>query len=102
MAATLEKSGDAQGADLRLRGTLDFACVPALLQAGRDLFPDTGVVRIDLAGVDGANSAGLALLLEWQRVLAQDGRRLELLNVPGALVNIARVSELETVLSLPA
>ncbi len=100
--ATLEKSGDGQGAAFHLRGTLDFACVPALLDAGRSQFPATGTVRIDLAGIDAVNSAGLAVLLEWQREFSRSGRTLELVNVPRTLVNIAHVSELETVLALPA
>lgn len=76
--------------------------MPALLEAGRALFPAAGVVNVDFSGVESVNSAGLALLLEWQREFARSGRTLELLNVPRALVNIAHVSELETVLALPA
>jgi phospholipid transport system transporter-binding protein len=97
--ATLEPAAGRDG-EFRLRGTLDFAAVPALLECGRRLFPAAGTVRLDLGGLETVNSAGLALLLEWQRQLAAGGRRLELINVPRALVNIARVSELETVLSL--
>lgn len=92
---------EGQDGTFRLRGTLDFACVPALLNAGRNLFPASGIVRIDFAGIESVNSAGLALLLEWQQEFARSGRTLELLNVPRALINIAHVSELETILSLP-
>lgn len=98
----MEKIGEGQGATYRLGGVLEFSCVPALLEAGRNLFPATGVVRIDFSGVESVNSAGLALLLEWQREFARSGRTLELQNVPRTLINIAHVSELETVLALPA
>jgi phospholipid transport system transporter-binding protein len=92
---------DGQENLFRLRGTLDFAAVPALLDSGRLLFPPSGTVRLDLGGVESANSAGLALLLEWHQDFQQSGRTLELLNVPHTLINIARVSELEAILSLP-
>jgi phospholipid transport system transporter-binding protein len=100
-AATLERV-DGQADLYRLRGALDFAAVPALLDSGRRLFPERGAVRLDLGNLESANSAGLALLLEWHRELQRSGRKLKLLNVPATLVNIARVSELESILDLPS
>lgn len=79
---------------LRVEGTLDFSTVSALVGEAESLFPTRGRLRIDLAGVESANSAGLALLLEWldrARV-----RRLELqyLNLPDSLQRIASISNL--------
>jgi phospholipid transport system transporter-binding protein len=99
-SAMLERV-DGQEGLFRLRGALDFSSVPALLDSGRLLFPASGSVRLDLGGLESANSAGLALLLEWRREFQRSGRGLQLLNVPAALANIARVSELESILSLP-
>jgi phospholipid transport system transporter-binding protein len=97
--ATLERV-DGQEGLFRLRGVLDFAAVPALLDSARSLFPARGPVRLDLGGLESANSAGLALLLEWHRDFQGGARTMELLNVPATLINIARVSELESILSL--
>ncbi|MBI1732154.1 MAG: STAS domain-containing protein [Gammaproteobacteria bacterium] len=98
--ATLEAGQDGQGALFRLRGELNFGAVPGLLASGRETFPAAGLVRLDLGGLTGVNSAGLALLLEWQREFQRGGRELKLINVPRALTSIARVSELESVLTL--
>ena len=99
---TLEAGSDAAGPLFRLRGQLGFAGVPGVLASGRQLFPASGVVRLDLGGLDNVNSAGLALLLEWQHEFRHSGREMKLLNIPRTLVNIARVSELEPILAIPA
>ena len=99
---TLEAAPDAAGALFRLRGRLGFADVPGVLASAEQLFPAAGVVRLDLGGLENVNSAGLALLLEWQHEFRRSGRELKLLNVPRALANIARVSELEPILSITA
>jgi len=99
---SLEAGEDSAGTLFRLRGQLGFAGVPGVLASGRQLFPASGIVRLDLGGLDSVNSAGLALLLEWQHEFRHSGREMKLLNVPPSLVNIARVSELEPILSLPA
>ncbi len=99
---TLEAGEDGAGALFRLRGQLGFAGVPEILASGRQLFPAAGVVRLDLGGLESVNSAGLALLLEWQYEFRHSGREMKLLNVPTALINIARVSELEPILAITA
>jgi phospholipid transport system transporter-binding protein len=99
---TLEAGEDGAGTLFRLRGQLGFAGVPGILASGRQLFPASGVVRLDLGGLDSVNSAGLALLLEWQHEFRHSGREMKLLNVPASLINIARVSELEPILAITA
>ena len=99
---TLEADKDGAGFLFRLRGRLGFAAVPGILASGRQMFPASGAVRLDLGGLESVNSAGLALLLEWQHEFKGSGRELQLLNIPATLVNIARVSELEPILSIPA
>jgi phospholipid transport system transporter-binding protein len=93
--ARLETAGRQDGAALfRLSGSLDFGSVPAVYRAGLEQFGTDGDIVLDLAGVTRANSAGLALLLEWQRLARQGGRALRLRNLPASLRNIAMVSEL--------
>ena len=87
---------EAAGEGLRLAGPLTFETVPALVAAqprhpGKD---------IDLGGVSHADSAGLALLLEWLASAAAAGEPLAYHNLPDQLSAIARVSNLTTLLPL--
>ena len=92
-----EGRGDNAGR-LMVSGVLDFETILMLNQSASDLFARFNEIKIDLSGVTYVNSAGLALLLEWKRKLNQDGKILILDNVPKKLVNLARMSELETIL----
>ncbi len=60
---------------MRLAGGLTFEAVPLLYREMEKRLPSAGpVTTIDLAGVTTADSAGLALLLEWQSRQRQRGR----------------------------
>lgn len=83
---------------LRVEGVLDFSSVTALAAQAESLFPATGRLRIDLSGVESANSAGLALLLEWLDLAQSRRLRLEYLNVPDSLKRIAAFSNLGSLL----
>ena len=96
--ARLEPAG--AGGRFRIDGELDFASVPALYQRSQEVFPDCPELRLDLAGVTRANSAGLALLLEWLGESRRAGRTLAFENVPPGLINLAHISELEDILPL--
>lgn len=53
---------------LRLSGPVDTVTVPALLRESRRTFDEAGDrIEIDLGGVTRMDSAGVALLLDWQR-----------------------------------
>jgi phospholipid transport system transporter-binding protein len=95
---TLTPEGDGR---YRLEGELNMQTVPDLLRrANLDLPGTTDIINIDLAGVSRADSAGLALLLDWLRLAEQHQRRLTLSNLPTQLLEIARVSGLQDVLPL--
>jgi phospholipid transport system transporter-binding protein len=57
-------------------------------------------LRVDLAGVTRADSAGLALLVEWLRESEIAGNSIEFVNVPAQLLSIARVCGLDDILAL--
>ena len=83
-----------------LEGDLVFASVPAILaHPGADL-GGTAAIDVDLKGVTRADSAGLALLVEWLRESEQAGQRIAFINVPPQLLSIARVCGLDEILSL--
>ena len=84
----------------QVSGALVFTSVPVLLRTSRSLYGQNPPRVLDLAGVARADSAGLALLIEW----ARDGRRRDqrprFVGVPAQLMQMAKVSGLEAVLEL--
>lgn len=96
-AATLTATGAGR---FRVAGDLDFASVGTLAGEGERLFAASPSVRIDLQGVGQANSAGLALLLEWLHQARQRDQRLELVNLPESLTRIAAITNLAGLLPL--
>jgi len=83
-----------EGARLQLSGVLDHATVPVLREQGRALIAQgSGPLVLDCAGVEHANSAGLALLLAWLRDARAAGRSLSIANLPSELRQIAEVSD---------
>ena len=82
----------------RLSGDLTFATVAGLVEAPDFGALDGGVVTVDLAGVTRAESAGLALLLEWQRVAEQRGALISFISMPAQMRSMAAVCGLEEIL----
>ena len=82
----------------RVEGALDFDSVSPLLTAGDALLKRNGQLAIDLGGVSSANSAGLALLLEWLDLARSRRVDLHYLNLPESLVRIADFSNLQSLL----
>jgi phospholipid transport system transporter-binding protein len=83
---------------LRIEGSLDFGSVGRVFAETRDLFPPSARLMIDLGGVTAANSAALALLLEWMELAAGRGTALSLCNLPEGIARIAALSDLDTLL----
>jgi phospholipid transport system transporter-binding protein len=88
------------GSGFTLRGVLDFATVAPLVTEGERLLVGPGAVEIDLSGVTSANSAGLALLLEWLDLARRRQLRLRFRNLPEPLVRLAELTNLTEVLPL--
>ncbi len=84
-----------------VRGVLDFTTVGALLAKGLSAFGGCREVVLDLQGVTRSNSAGLALLLEWLDHGRVQGFELRFVNLPDSLVAIARMSNVDALLSPP-
>lgn len=79
----------------RLEGPLDFATVPGLWRQAKLRFPAGGQVEVDLGAVTRADSAGLALLLEWTRAARSRGGQVRFRNLPPQMRAIARAARLE-------
>ena len=90
---------DGQG-NIRVSGELSFVTIPSLAPSYNDIFNDNTNIVIDLGGVTRADSAGVALLIEWQREAMQHKQTLRFEHVPAQILAIARVSGVDELLSL--
>jgi phospholipid transport system transporter-binding protein len=84
-----------------LSGALTLETVAGLYRDMEKRLPGTGPIsRVDLSGVSTADSAGLALLLEWQARHRGRGRALTITNAPGSLLRLAKLSEAVELLNI--
>lgn len=84
-------------ARLEAHGELGFRTAADALRSGLALLGPGGWV-VDLAGVTSADSAGLAVLIEWLAAVNERGGTLRFESVPAQLVAIARISDLDGLL----
>jgi phospholipid transport system transporter-binding protein len=82
-------------------GDLTFATARDARQAGVLVLESSRAqsIVIDCSGVTRADSAGLAVLLDWLAWGRRKSRALSLQNLPASLVAIARISELDGLLT---
>jgi phospholipid transport system transporter-binding protein len=84
-----------------LSGPLTFETAARLFRAlEQDPSRAPQIGQIDLAGVSTIDSAGLALLLEWQSRARSRGGPLEVLNAPDSLLRLARLCEAADLLNI--
>jgi phospholipid transport system transporter-binding protein len=95
---TLEVAAEGRAS---LTGPLTFATVARLFGEIEQTLPEAAPSgRIDLAGVGAIDSAGVALLLEWQARAHARGGQLALDNAPADLLRLARLCEADELLNL--
>lgn len=82
----------------RIEGELSFRTAGDALARSRKLFRDYAVIQLDLSGVRRADSAGLALLLEWVNWARHNAREIEFHHIPAQLMAIAEISEVDDML----
>lgn len=94
----IERSGENV---LGVRSDLTFTTVTTVLAQSRSLLDGeaSGMV-IDLAEVTRADSAGLALLMQWLRMGQKQGMDIRFRHLPEQLLAIARASDLEGLIPL--
>jgi phospholipid transport system transporter-binding protein len=83
-----------------ITGELTFATARDARQLGVLVLQGSGAERIvvDCGGVTRADSAGLAVLLDWLAWGRHRSRKVTLENLPASLVAIARISEVDGLL----
>jgi len=101
MAGTAALAMD--GATLTVSGVLDFDTVVALQTQGQHWIETAAPAQftLDLAAVQYSSSAGLALLLDWMRAAATNGKQARLSGMPADMRALAHVSGLEEMLDRP-
>jgi len=87
-----------EGQRSRVEGSLDFATVTHLLPLGSAAIGAGRAAVIDLSGVTGSDSSGLALLIEWLSVAKQSGHALAYEHIPSQLAQLASLSDVEELL----
>lgn len=83
----------------RVEGELTFASVPKMLKISTGLFQGQARIRLDLSGVRRADSAGLALLIDWRAQAGREKRSLDFDAIPEQIRAMARVNGVESMLA---
>jgi len=87
------------GGRLSARGPLTFATARLARAAGLStLERGSAMLELDCAGITAADSAGLAVLIDWLGRAKQAGSRLCYRHLPQGLTSLARISDLEELL----
>lgn len=81
-----------------LGGEMTFDTAERILVASEEPFEQHTRIEVDLAGVTRADSAGLALLLEWITWANHTVREIRFLSIPERIHAIARTTEVEQLL----
>ena len=81
-----------------LSGEMTFETAERILMASEEPFEQHTRIEMDLSGVTKADSAGLALLLEWITWANHTVREIRFESMPERILAIARTTEVEQLL----
>ncbi len=95
--ARLERTGAGR---YRISGFLTYERVPEVYEAARSLFEEGVEWVVDLGGVERADSAGLALLVDWVRQARERNVRVRFERVSERLRHLAALGGVEGLLPL--
>lgn len=84
---------------LEARGEMSFATAGEALHAGLALIPHGGECTVDLSQVTEADSAGLAVLVEWLATARVRSSRIHYQGIPAQILAVARISDLDDLLT---
>lgn len=84
-----------------VRGALTFETARAAHTSGELALAasTTKVVTLDCSGIGAADSAGLAVLLEWVAIARARGIELRCQSLPESLLRLAHISDVEAFIS---
>jgi len=82
----------------RLDGVINFQTAPALHEAVTQHLSSGRHITLDFSGVTQANSAGLALLLEWKERALGSGGSVSHQNLPESLRQLSEICQVSTLI----
>lgn len=82
----------------KLAGELNFDNVLTIRQTGLDYLTKASSANFDFAQLKKADSAGVALLLEWWRAATLQKKQLRFTNLPEGMQALINVSSLDEVI----
>ena len=84
---------------LEARGAMSYESAAQALRAGLALIPQGGECTIDLSQVTEADSAGLAVLVEWLATARVRKTSIRYQGIPAQILAVARISDLDELLT---
>ena len=84
---------DLGGGRFELSGEMSFQTANAILKSSAQKFAGHESLKVDLSRVGKADSAGLALLIEWKAQVNRRAATIEFVAVPESLSAIATTTE---------
>jgi phospholipid transport system transporter-binding protein len=96
--SSFELKETAEGA-YELRGEMSFETAAQILKASDRHFPQHAETEVNLSQVDKADSAGLALLLEWKSQARRRSATIRFVDLPASLLAIARTTEVSSLIA---
>lgn len=85
---------------IEVSGQMTFQSVPQFFARSDKWLQGSGKITIDMHGVTLADSAGLALMLEWQQLARAAGREMVFTNMPEQMRDLIRVNGLTQVFGM--
>ena len=98
VAPAFQLSVDAPGT-LAVSGVLNFDTANAAWQAMRAALDEGAPARLDLGGVQQSDSAGLSCVIAVLAESARRGRTLQAAHIPGGMLALAQVCEVDRLLT---
>lgn len=84
---------------LEARGAMSYDSAARALVAGLKLIPQGQPCTIDLSQVTEADSAGLAVLVEWLATARKRRASIHYEGIPAQILAVARISDLDDLLT---
>lgn len=98
MSAGFDITASAPGR-LDARGAMSYESAGHALREGLALIPRGGECTIDLSQVTEADSAGLAVLVEWLATARARNTKIRYQAIPAQILAVARISDLAELLT---
>jgi phospholipid transport system transporter-binding protein len=86
-----------------VKGALNYITARRAREAGLRVLQGSSsreAITVDCSGVGDADSAGLAVLIDWLATASKQGRGLQFSNLPPGILASAKISDVETILGL--